>query len=399
MNSSTEEYPSLSVQAPLSAAKGRTSNEAAAEQTRAAGPETSRESAPSRLGYLDWLRGLAAVIMLQGHVFHSFTLPALRDGAIYQLSQFLGGMPPAMFLFLTGITLAFLMDSSDRKGLAVRAKLGAVLRRAGFLLSMAYLLRLQLWLFAWPQNPWTDLLKVDILNCMGVGVVAMSALALVSTFDRIRWAAFAGVAIAALSPLVSAANWTAPPEIVRNHVAPSLEFFSFFPWTAYLAFGISAGSLLRYVPSGQIERVMQWSALLGMALAGVAHYLANIPYSVYPNSEFWLNNPTQIFIKTGVVMVLTPIAYLWNQFVIGNRWNWLRQLGATSLLVYWVHIELAYGNWFWRWKERSSTAETALAALAVIALMVALSAARTRWHQWKGYLPEVVYRPLGIFTA
>ncbi len=54
--------------------------------------------------------------MLQGHTFHSFTRTDLREQGPYMLSQFVGGLPPAMFLFLTGITFAFLMDSQDRKG-------------------------------------------------------------------------------------------------------------------------------------------------------------------------------------------------------------------------------------------------------------------------------------------
>ena len=49
-----------------------------------------------RLEYLDWVRGLGAVIMLQGHVFHSFLKPELRAGGAYLLSQFVGGMPPAI---------------------------------------------------------------------------------------------------------------------------------------------------------------------------------------------------------------------------------------------------------------------------------------------------------------
>ena len=69
-----------------------------------------------RLEYIDWVRGFGALIMLQGHVFDSFLRPDLRPGGAYVLSQFVGGMPPAIFLFLTGVTLSFLMDSSERKG-------------------------------------------------------------------------------------------------------------------------------------------------------------------------------------------------------------------------------------------------------------------------------------------
>ena len=92
----------------------------------------------NRLLYLDWMRGIAAVIMLQGHVFHSFLRNNLRNDGPYVFSQFLGGMPPAVFLFLTGITLAFLMDSQERKDVPTRSRYLAALRRAGYLLLVAF---------------------------------------------------------------------------------------------------------------------------------------------------------------------------------------------------------------------------------------------------------------------
>ena len=63
------------------------------------------KSGANRLGFIDWTRGLAAVVMIQGHTFHSFTANDLRDKGPFMLSQFVGGLPPAIFLFLTGIHL------------------------------------------------------------------------------------------------------------------------------------------------------------------------------------------------------------------------------------------------------------------------------------------------------
>ena len=76
----------------------------------------------ARLRYLDWTRGFAALIMLQGHTFHSFTRMDLRDKGPYIFSQFLGGLAPAIFLFLTGVTMAFRMDSDERRGLEPGAR-------------------------------------------------------------------------------------------------------------------------------------------------------------------------------------------------------------------------------------------------------------------------------------
>src|SRR6476661_4897391 len=95
----------------------------------------------NRLRYLDWTRGIAALIMLQGHVFHSFTRTDLRDQGPYILSQFFGGLAPAIFLFLTGITMAFRMDSDERRGMAPGARVISALRRARYLVVIAFLFR------------------------------------------------------------------------------------------------------------------------------------------------------------------------------------------------------------------------------------------------------------------
>src|SRR5947208_14977913 len=97
-----------------------------------------------RLEYLDWVRGLGAIIMLHGHVWHSYLKPELKTSGPYTLSQFIGGMPPALFLFLTGVTLAFLMDSTERKAMPPWMRVTESLRRAGYLFFLAFAFRLQL---------------------------------------------------------------------------------------------------------------------------------------------------------------------------------------------------------------------------------------------------------------
>lgn len=337
-------------------------------------------SKAGRLAFIDWTRGLAAVIMLQGHVFHSFTRTDLRDGGAYVLSQFLGGLPPAIFLFLLGITLAFRLDSRERQGAPPWARVWAGLRRAGFLLGVAFLFRLQLWLFAWPYSPWTDLLKVDILNAMALAVAVLSLLGLFPTADRVRLAAGTGLAIAAASPLVSQLSWDGVPSVIRSYLAPDIQAFAFFPWAAFVAFGLSAGSILRLLKPDQTERAIQWAALLGFGLMLAGQYFSNLPYSLYSKSEFWLDSPWQILMKLGVILLVLAFAYLWTrQPVAQTRWSWVRQFGTTSLLVYWVHVELVYGRWLWFWKENLTAAQAALVALSVILLMLGLSVLKTRW--------------------
>ena len=324
--------------------------------------------------------------MLQGHAFHSFTRSDLHGTPTWMLSQFAGGMPPAIFLFLTGVTLAFLMHSFERKNVAPRDRITGTLRRAGYLFGIAMLLRLQLWLFSWP-SPWTNMLKVDILNCMGFGIALMSVLSVFTTAQRVRVAAGLGLAIAALSPLVTQLPWGGVHWLVKAYIAPDYNYFGFFPWAAYMAFGVATGSLIRLLKDTQYDKAMQWCAVLGIALIVTARYFANLPFSIYPKSEFWLDSPAQVLIKLGVTLLILALGFVWTQYAAPNaNWSWVRQFGTTSLLVYWVHIELVYGRWLPWCKNHRDIPQTALSAIVLILAMLLLATAKTYRKEIAAYV-------------
>jgi uncharacterized membrane protein len=331
-----------------------------------------------RLGFLDWARGVAALIMLQGHVFDAFAVGDQRQDPVFVLSQFVGGMPPAIFLFLTGITLAFLMDSQERRELSAWEKLKGVAYRSRYLLVIAILFRLQMWAFAWPYSHWTDLLKVDVLNAMGVAVLLSAPLSLLSRMDRLRWSIGAGLAIAIASPLIAHLDWTGIPILIKQYLAPSATGFSLFPWAAFLGFGLAVGTMIRIVPPRELGRAAQWWALAGIVLIFGSQKLADLPYSLYPRSDFWIDSPWLVFIKLGCALILLSVAYLWNTH-LSSGWSAVRQLGTTSLLVYWVHTELVYGRWLWGLRGQLSMAQLAVLAAAVILAMIGLSVLRTNW--------------------
>lgn len=343
------------------------------------------KSATHRLEYLDWLRGIGATIMLHGHVWDSFLRDDLRNRGPYVFSQFLGGMPPAIFLFLTGITLAFLMDSSERKAMASVERVKTAFRRSGYLFFLAFAFRVQLWIFGMPA-PWRDLFRVDILNCMGFAIAVLSVMAIFPTRQRAKAAAVAGLGIACLSPLVSQLHWEAVPFLVRNYIVPDYRTFGFFPWGAYLAFGLSAGSVIRAIPPDATDRAIQWAAMLGMGAILVCHYLDKLPYKIYARSEYWLNSPLQILTKQGVTLAILSVAFVWTRYAAGAGWSWVRQFGTTSLLVYWVHIELVYGRELFFLKGNLNEAQTMVAAVGVILLMLGISVVKTRWTEVRAFL-------------
>jgi len=316
--------------------------------------------------------------MLQGHLFNSFAQPGLNSHPLYIISQFIGGMPAPVFLFLVGVTLAFRLDHADRSGLGPIARFRSALARAGFLAMVAFLFRLQLWVFAW-SNPWQEIFRVDILNCMAFGVAVLSPVAMVPPVKRITWCAAAGLAIAGLAPVIEALDWSGVPWIVRNYIVPDKAFFTFFPDAAYIAFGVAFGGVLRQAPSASRDKLMEWAACLSLALVVTAHYFSNLPFSIYAHSDFWLDSPGLILIRLGIVLVLAAAGFVWTSRQQPEALGFMRRLGTHSLLIYWVHVELVYGRWLWFLKGRLTIGQCCVASLLLIAAMYGLAYGAAKW--------------------
>ncbi len=329
------------------------------------------------------MRGLAVLVMIQCHVFNSFTRMDLRQDSGYVLSQFVGGMAAPLFLFMAGMTFGFQMESLERRESRGTRRWLVSLRRAGYILFVAYLFRSTNWLASLPRADLQELLKVDILNCMGLAMMAFSVVALFDFRLRLRAALIGALVVACAAPLISGLDWHGVPPVVRDYLTPSPERgrFPFFPCAAYVGFGLAAGELVKRAAADRMDRLMQWGVLFGLALVLGAEYVSNLPYSVYAHSDFWRNSPALILIRVGIMLLLLAGAYLWTQFGARPGWSWMQNLGKTSLLVYWVHVMLVYGDIVKPLKRALSVPQAALATVVVTMLMVALSEARLRWKE------------------
>ena len=77
---------------------------------------------PGRRGYLDWMRGLAVVIMVCWHTLDAWTTPVDKASGAFWYCQLIGGFGAPIFLFLAGVSVALAAGSRLRK--AFRASPG-----------------------------------------------------------------------------------------------------------------------------------------------------------------------------------------------------------------------------------------------------------------------------------
>ena len=296
---------------------------------------------PARKLYLDWLRGIAVIIMVAAHVTDAWTRMEDRQRDLYGYTVFIAGFAAPLFLFLAGLTLTFAASArADTIGHAAAAR-QAVLR-AVQIFALAFVFRLQSQLFGW--GPWINFFKVDILNVMGLAMIAAALIWSVSQNRTVRIVLFAAAtgAIAMSTPLVrDAAILGALPDIIEAYIRPlpRMTTFALFPWAAFLIGGTIAGEVIYAAKTAREERRVQLGLLAAGATGFIAAYWLSYRPSIYPNANFWTSSPTFFFIRLGLNTMLLPFAWAIERYagVV------ITTLGRSSLFVYWVHVEMVYG--------------------------------------------------------
>src|ERR1700716_2404817 len=110
-------------------------------------------AAPSRLAYIDWMRGLACVLMFQTHCYDAWLSPEARQSKFFMYSQLGGTFPAPLFLFLAGISFALVTEKLWHKGLSPAQIARTTIRRGGEIFVLGLLFRLQEFLIAWGRAP------------------------------------------------------------------------------------------------------------------------------------------------------------------------------------------------------------------------------------------------------
>ena len=176
-----------------------------------------------RRHYLDWLRGIAVLIMIEAHTIDAWTRVADRTGPLYAWGLIIGGFGAPMFLLLAGIALALAARSRLRTGLTPSEVAARAQRRGWQIFGLAFLFRLQSWLISGGALSQV-LLKVDILNIMGPSMIAAAWLWRIGRSDRARALLFVLVTIAAamLTPLIRESVFLgALPDPIEWYLRPS----------------------------------------------------------------------------------------------------------------------------------------------------------------------------------
>jgi uncharacterized membrane protein len=370
-----------------------------ASQTAAPALQPSRLS---RLAYIDWMRGLACALMFQTHCYDCWLSPAARKSSSLIIWSQLGGTLPApLFIFLAGVSFALVTERLREKGLQRNAIAKQTILRGAEIFGMGLLFRVQEFALGYPWSPWTDLLRVDVLNILGLSMMLMGVLCWVTgdgdvAAARMRSLA-AGLIAAAVVALVTPPLWTThrprflpwPLESYINGVhvfdKPQPWLFPLFPWSAFAFAGLAVGF---YLFSDFAKRREGLAFVLLGGTGILATFLSNVfdssGFRLYAVYDYWHSNPNFLLMRCGILLMILFLVYAWCRWGFAQKgFSPIMQLGSTSLLVYWVHIEFVYGRFSILPKGQCSALKATAGLLTIFLAMVALSVGRTTWKKRK----------------
>jgi uncharacterized membrane protein len=283
--------------------------------------------------------------MIEAHVLDSWTAEGSREGAAFAAAMVVGGFGAPLFLFLAGVAVSLSASARFRQSGNRTAAASGIVRRGAELFGLAFLFRIQAWALGW-SSP-AALLKVDILNVMGPAIASAGVLWGLVRTTRARAVAFslATVVLTLVTPLLQRAPIHPLPDPVEAYIRPVPYFshFVLFPWGLFVLAGAVPGLLLDATPESREARTIYWLLLGGLAISAASFAALFLPIS-YLSADFWTTSPSYFFLRVGVMTTAIGAAYAWASRA-GNsgKWSPVRQLGRSSLFVYWIHVELVYG--------------------------------------------------------
>jgi uncharacterized membrane protein len=286
--------------------------------------------------------------MVQGHSIEAVLDVSLRNGPVFHGWTWARGLTSVAFLFAAGASfhLATLarFDAHRASPAAIRKRT----RRGVLLVVIGYLLHNPFYALggdaAVVARALSDFAIVDVLQCIGVGILVLEALT-VSLRSANQVVAVAGVlALVTIfaAPFTAAIEPSMPWAFATNYLTDrGGSIFPLFPWVGYMLAGVVAGALA--CPNGVASYGPRSVAVLG--IAGTVLVSVALVGGASPIAGYGVAAPWPGLLKLGVVaLVATALAVL--SLGVRRLPRVLEALAGETLVIYVFHVLLLYGSGF-----------------------------------------------------
>ncbi len=310
----------------------------------------------SRLNFVDLMRGLAMIVMIEVHVVNSLMNPALRNETWFNYVNFLNGMVAPSFIFISGF--AFMLASQSKLAefrtfkYAFWKQIGRIMLIwfLGYMLHIPFFSKYKCTSIATPDH-WLNFLGVDVLQCIAIGLLLIFILRLAIKSDRV----FIGIVIFLGLGAVIPAAWIYTIEF-QKHIPLFMAMyltpiyytnFPIFPWFGFMAAGIlTSWFFMKFREKGSeplfMKRLLISGTLMAVTAIPLMFYLKDYHHlitDVRPDILFFAG-------RLGVVFMILTVCYYYC--------TWREELSPIilypsreSLAVYFMHLQFLHRELWW----------------------------------------------------
>ncbi|QLH54944.1 MAG: hypothetical protein CH6_4425 [Candidatus Kapaibacterium sp.] len=344
--------------------------------------------------FIDVLRGLAVLWMIETHVVDVVLAKQFKVGWLYNTINISNGFVAVTFLFCAGagFWIAATRKAEDYRKFA--PPLWQYLRRLGLILLIAYWLHFptmsfqRLWYLKWEN--WVSFFSIDILQTIVYSsLFALILLLLIKNLKVLKWiygiVAFAIMLTTSFVWQIDSFSFLHP--FFATWIAPfPISKFPLFPWSTYFFAGAFFTAL--FFQAEDKKKLSIYLFFAGTFLMFLLFYTREYT-DFYPGYRaWWLVSPFHILFRISGTVAVFALLYLIEEWYKEKSIGKILQLcGQESLYIYVAHLLLVYGsisNLGMRYYvgARLDPFSTILIILGIWVLMYFTALA---WHQIKAY--------------
>lgn len=309
-------------------------------------------SVVSRYLFIDLLRFIAAVCMVQGHVFDALLSPIEKARPLYYLHDVAHGFVPPTFFFLAGAAFSVsTVRRWDEYHAWTDSTRGRITRFLG-LIAIGYALHLPYFslskiLSTATPAEWSALLQADATQCIGVTLLLLQvSLLFVPRRSGLLAIAAAGAVITIMAtPLMWSLDPSGVPLWLWAYLNPkSGSWFPLFPSAAFVFGGTVFGYVLVTITDmRRLRSLMRWTVIAAVAATAVTAVLIALPAYALPPARFVEGDLRVMLMRLGFAVGITGALFLVEGAIrLPSRLPVI--MGRESLFIYVLHLLIVYGS-------------------------------------------------------
>lgn len=360
----------------------------------------------TRFIFLDVLRGIAVLWMIQTHITNQILDPAFKHSTWFQLLNISNGFIAPCFIFCAGAGLWIAISRKGGAYLEMGRELGVYLRRLAYILFWAYMLHVPVFSMQWIMNasgeqliPW---MMIDVLQ-----TIVYSSLAALFVFLILRRLTLTAWTLGALSLLVMCCTlfvWQSEPDSylptpIAVAITPNISPFPLLPWSCYFFAGFFVTHLFMHATDHR--RIALWFLGGGIALP-IALFLLKATASTPWDNAWWSASPQLALFRMSGILAVWGLLYLYEtQLQNSSLGKLVQTIGTESLFLYLSHVTIVYSalSELTHAVSGSTTAGYAGVAMAFVMLTTPLVLVMLWWHGIKKSKPVLARRFLIMQVA